>query len=52
MKKKIDYNNLFLGIDDKSVDKDIQVLEEIGTLYNLLIYSLDNSMRVIISAED
>ena len=43
---------MFLEIDDKSVDKDVHVLEEIGTLYNLLIYLLDNSMRVIISAED
>ena len=50
--KKIDYKNLFLEIDDKSVDKDVHVLEEIGTLYNSLIYLLDNSMRVIISAED
>ena len=47
--EKIDY---VFEIDDKSVDKDADFLEEIGTMYNLIIYLLDNSMRIIISAED
>ena len=45
MKKKIDYNNLFFEIDDKSVVKSADFLEEIGTLYDLLIYLLDNPMN-------
>ena len=40
--KKIDYNNMFLKINDASVVKDIDFLEEIGTFHNLLIYLLDN----------
>ena len=31
--KKIDYNNLFFEIDDKSVFKSAGFLKEIGTLY-------------------
>ena len=49
--KKIDYNNLFFEIDDKSVSKDVDFLEEIGTLYDLLIYLLDNSINIITSAQ-
>ena len=49
--KKIDYNNLFFEIDDKSVVKDVDFLKEIGTLYDLLIYLLDNSMRTVTSAQ-
>ena len=44
--KKIDYNNLFFEIDDKSVVKSVDFLKEIGTLYDLLIYLLDNPMRI------
>ena len=42
--KKIDYNNMFLKINDASVVKDIDFLEEIGTFHNLLIYLLDNCL--------
>ena len=50
--KKIDYNNLFFETDDKSVVKSVDFLEEFGTLYDLLIYLLDNAERIIISSED
>ena len=50
--KKIDYNNLFFEIDDKSVVKSVDFLEEFGTLYDLLIYLFDNAERIIISSED
>ena len=49
--KKIDYNNLVFEIDDKSVNNDVDFLEEIGTFYDLLIYLLDNSMRIANSAQ-
>ena len=49
--KNIDYNNLFFEIDHKSGSKDVDFLEEIGTLYDLLIYLLDNSMRTANSAQ-
>ena len=49
--KKIDYNNLYFEIDDKSVVKSVDFLKENGTLYDLFIYLLDNSNRVLISAE-
>ena len=49
--KKIDYNNLFFSIDDKSVVKSVDFLEEFGTLYNLLIYLLDNSIGIISSTK-
>ena len=49
--KKIDYNNLYFEIDKKSVVKSVDFLKENGTLYDLLIYLLDNSNRVLISAE-
>ena len=49
--KKIDYNNLYFEIDDKSVVKSVDFLKENVTLYDLLIYLLDNSNRVLISAE-
>ena len=48
--KNIDYNNLFFEIDNKSVFKSF-FLEEIGTLYYLLIYLLDSSMKTITSAQ-
>ena len=47
--KKIDYNNSFLKINDASVVKEADFLEEIDTFYDLLIYFLDNSMRIIAS---
>ena len=49
--KKIDYKNLFFETDDKSVVKSADFLKEIGTLYDLLIYLLDNSMRITTSAQ-
>ena len=49
--EKIDYNNLFFSIDDKSVVNDFDFLKEIGTLYDLLIYLFDNSMKIITSTE-
>ena len=49
--KKVDYNNLFFEIDDKSVVKYVDFLKEIGTLYELLIYLLDNSMRITTSTQ-
>ena len=49
--KKIDYNNLFFKIDDKSIVRNVDFLEKIGTLHDLLIYLLDNSMRIVTSTE-
>ena len=49
--KNIDYNNLFFKIGDKSVVKEVDFLEVIGTLYDLLIYLLDNPKRVLISTQ-
>ena len=49
--KKIDNNNLFFEIDDKSVLKSADFLKEIGTLYDLLIYLLDNSMNAVTSGQ-
>ena len=49
--KKIDYNNLFFEINDKSVVKSVDFLKEIGTLYDLLIYLLDNPMNTVTSAQ-
>ena len=42
---------MFFEIDDKSVNNDVDFLEEIGTLYDLLIYLLENSMRIANSAQ-
>ena len=50
--KKIDYNNLLFSIDNEPVAEDVDFLEKYGTLYDLLIYLLDNPMRKVISAED
>ena len=49
--KNIDYNNLLFIIDDKSVVKIFEFLEEIGTLYDLLIYLFGNPMRIVSSTE-
>ena len=37
--------------DDKSVVKSVDFLEKIGTLYDLLIFLLENSMRIITSTK-
>ena len=49
--KKINYNHLFFSIGDESAVEDVDFLKEIGTLYDLLIYLFDNSMKIVISAE-
>ena len=49
--KQIDYNNLFFEIDDNFVVKDTDFLKEIVTLYDLLIYLLDNSLNLIASMQ-
>ena len=49
--KKIDYNNLFFEIDHKSVVKSADFLKEIGTLYDLLIFLLDNPINAVTSAQ-
>ena len=41
--EKIDYNNLLFNNDDKSLVKSTVFLQEVGTLYDLLIYLLGNS---------
>ena len=42
---------MFFEIDNKPVVRNIDFLEEIGTLYDLLIHLLNNSMRIVTSAE-
>ena len=42
---------MFFEIDNKPVVRNIDFLEEIGTLYDLLIYLLNNSMRTVTSTE-
>ena len=42
---------MFFEIDDKSVVKSVDFLKEIGTLYDLLIYLLDNPINAINSAQ-
>ena len=42
----------FFEIDDESVNKNVDFLEKFGTLYDLLIYLLDNLMRLVSSLED
>ena len=42
---------MFFSIDDKSVVKSVDFLEEFGTLYNLLIYLLDKSIGIISSTK-
>ena len=39
-------------INDKSVVKNADFLKEFGTLFELLIYLLNNSMRIVTSTED
>ena len=47
MKKNIDYNNLFFKLNEASAVKNVHFLEELGALYDLLIFLLNNSMRII-----
>ena len=42
---------MFFKISSTSVVKSVNFLEEFGTLYDLLIYLLDNSKRLLISTE-
>ena len=42
---------IFFQIDDKSVVKSIDFKKKIGTLYDLLIYLLDNSINLIASTQ-
>ena len=42
---------MFFSIYDKSAVKSFDFLEEFGTLYNLLIYLLNNSIRIISSTK-
>ena len=49
--KKIDYNNLFFEIDSNSVLKSVDFLQEIDTLFDLLIYLFNNSMKIITFTE-
>ena len=51
IKIKTYYNNLFFEIDDKFVVQSVDFLKEIGTLYDLLIYLLDNPINAINSAQ-
>ena len=49
--KNVVYNNLLFNIDDKPVGKSVTFLEEVGTLYDLLIYLLGNAKKILNSAE-
>ena len=49
--KEIHYNYLFSEIDDKSVVKSVDFLEEIGILYDSLIYLLENSKMLLMFME-
>ena len=42
---------MLFEINDKSVVKSANFLKEIGILYDLLIYLLDNSIRIATSAQ-
>ena len=42
---------MLLEIDNKPVVKDIDSLKETSTLYDLLIYLLDNSMNALTSTD-
>ena len=50
--KEIDYDNLFLKINDESVVKNVDFLKEFGILYDLLIYLIGNANRIINATED
>ena len=49
--EKIDYNNLSLKIYNKSVVKSANFFKKIGTLYDLLIYLLDNPINTVTSTQ-
>ena len=51
MKKILIIIICFFSIYDKSAVKSVDFLEEFGTLYDLLIYLLDNSIRIISSTK-
>ena len=51
MKKILIIIIFFFEIDDRFVVKSVNFLEEIGALYDLLIYLLDNPMKINISTE-
>ena len=42
---------MFFKVDDRFVFKGVAFLEEFGALYDLLIYLIDNSKRLLISAD-
>ena len=42
---------MFFKIDDRFVASGVDFLDEIGTLHDLLIYLLDNPMKIITSTE-
>ena len=50
--KEIDHNNSFFETDDQSIVKSVDFLEEIGILYDFLIYLLDNSKLLLISTKN
>ena len=52
LKKKRLIIIIFFQIDDKSVVKSIDFKKKIGTLYDLLIYLLDNSINLIASTQN
>ena len=43
---------MFFGIDNEFILQDADFLKESGTLYDLLIYLLNSSTRILTSAED
>ena len=43
---------MFFGIDNQFILQDADFLKEFGTLYDLLIYLLNSSKRILTSAED
>ena len=45
-------NIIICFLKQKSVAKDVDFLKEFGTLYDLLIYLLNNSIRMTTSAKD
>ena len=51
MEKRLIIIIFFFEIDDKPVVKSADFLKEIGTLYDLLIYLLDNPMNAVTSSQ-
>ena len=52
MKKRLIIIIFFFELNDTSFVKNADFLEELDTLYDLLIYLFDNSMRIVTSTED